>query len=77
MPCKNLKIYNTARVINTRKALKSRQERDNKDVKTILSFLTDRNPFIEHADLRNIETGVTASKEVNVHQALEVLVYTL
>ena len=34
---------------------KSRQERDNKDVKTILSFMTDSNPFIENADLRNIE----------------------
>ena len=48
---------------------KSRQERDNQDVKMILSFLTDRNPFIEHADLRNIEKGVTASKQVYVHQA--------
>ncbi|CAC5413385.1 unnamed protein product [Mytilus coruscus] len=46
---------------------KSRQERDTKDVLTILSYLSERNPFSESLDLRNIETGVTATNEVNVH----------
>jgi hypothetical protein len=40
-------------------------------VTTVLSFRSNRNPFNEHAALRNIETGAKSSKEVNVHQALE------
>lgn len=39
---------------------------------TVLSFMSDRNPSTEHAALRNSETGVTASNEVNVHKRLEV-----
>ncbi|CAG2250738.1 unnamed protein product [Mytilus edulis] len=50
-----------------KESTKSRQERDNKDVLTILSYLRERNPFSESLDLRNIETGVTATDEVNVH----------
>ena len=47
----------------------SRQKRDTKDTMTITSFLRDRNPFVEQEDLRNIETGVTASSDVNVDKA--------
>ncbi|CAC5420536.1 unnamed protein product [Mytilus coruscus] len=50
-----------------KESTKSRQERDNKYVLTILSYLRERNPFSESLDLRNIETGVTATDEVNVH----------
>ena len=46
-----------------------RQKRDTKDTMTITSFLRDRNPFVEQEDLRNIETGVTASSDVNVDKA--------
>ena len=43
----------------------SRQKHNTKDTMTITSFLRDRNPLIEQEDRRNIETGVTASSDVN------------
>ncbi|CAG2250734.1 unnamed protein product [Mytilus edulis] len=65
--CKQSKIYSIQLVNNTKKHKIETRERDNKDVLTILSYLRERNPFSESLDLRNIETGVTATDEVNVH----------
>ena len=44
------------------------KEEDTNDTMTI-TFFRDRNPFVEQEDLRNIETGVTASSDVNVDKA--------
>ena len=52
-----------------KESTKSRQERDNKDLMTVVNFLNERNPFIENSSLRNIETGVSATDEVNVQHA--------
>lgn len=52
-----------------KEASKSRLERDNKDIMTIVKVLEERNPFSETSELRNIETGVTATEEVNVHKS--------
>ncbi|VDI45288.1 Hypothetical predicted protein [Mytilus galloprovincialis] len=40
----------------------SRRSRDCQDLKTFLSFLISRSPFVEETSLRNIETGVSADK---------------
>lgn len=50
----------------------SRKERDHKDMVTFITFLAQRNPFLEDASLRNLETGETAEKAVNVDKASEV-----
>jgi hypothetical protein len=42
-----------------KESTKSRQERDNKDLMTVVNFLNERNPFIENSSLRNIETGIS------------------
>ena len=51
----------------------SRRKRDSHDVKQVVQFLQARSPF-EEADtsLRNIETGVTADKRVNVDVAFDI-----
>ncbi|CAC5381252.1 unnamed protein product [Mytilus coruscus] len=49
----------------------SRRSRDCQDLKTFLSFLISRNPFVEKTSLRNIETGVSADKFVNVDNSKE------
>ena len=51
---------------------KSRIERDLKDTKTVLEFLEERNPFSPDISLRNIVTGVTAAKSVNVDRAKKI-----
>ncbi|CAG2194071.1 unnamed protein product [Mytilus edulis] len=49
----------------------SRRSRDCQDLKTFLSFLISRSPFVEETSLRNIETGVSADKFVNVDNSKE------
>ncbi|CAC5392863.1 unnamed protein product [Mytilus coruscus] len=49
----------------------SRRSRDCQDLKTFLSFLISRNPFEQETSLRNIETGVSADKFVNVDNSKE------
>jgi len=51
----------------------ARKKKDTDDIKTLLTFLKSRNPFIEgDRSLRNIETGVVADKTVNVDDAKKV-----
>lgn len=49
----------------------SRRSRDCQNLKTFLSFLISRSPFVEETSLRNIETGVSADKFVNVDNSKE------
>lgn len=49
----------------------SRRSRDCRDLKTFLSFLISRSPFVEETSLRNIETGVSADTFVNVDNSKE------
>ena len=51
---------------------KSRTERDLKDTKIVLEFLEERNPFSPDTSLRNVVTGVTVGKSVNVDRAKEI-----
>lgn len=55
-----------------KESTKSRQDKDDKDMMALLEFLKERDPFVDDEKLRNIETGVTATTEVNAHQAHEV-----
>jgi hypothetical protein len=48
---------------------KARQERDQKDVLSIIDVMKDRSPFAGDANLRNIETGVGADRSVNADNA--------
>ena len=48
---------------------KSRIERDLKDMKTVLEFLEGRNLFSPDTSVRNVLTGVTAAKSVNVDRS--------
>lgn len=48
---------------------KARQERDMQDIRKHLCFFEDRNPLHARVSLRNIATGVTADKSVNVDLA--------
>ena len=50
----------------------ARKERDEHDMITFLSFFADRNPFMDDTSLRNLETGETSEKTVNVDQAHDV-----
>ena len=50
----------------------ARKERDKKDITSILSFLTDRNPFFDDPSLRNIDTGTTADRRVNADRTKEI-----
>ena len=50
----------------------ARKERDKKDITSILSFLTDRNPFFDDPSLRNIGTGTTADRRVNADRTKEI-----
>lgn len=50
----------------------SRQKRDSRDTMIFASFLEERNPFVEEEVLRNIETGVTATSNVNVDRAKDI-----
>ena len=52
-----------------KEASTARQERDNRDIHLILSFLTDRDPFSEIAALRSIATGIVADNKVNAYDA--------
>ena len=51
----------------------SRMERDDKDIRSIVAFLRERDPFqrgfLQNPHLRNIETGVTADNNVNADSA--------
>ena len=52
---------------------KARQDRDWKDIRTVLFCLRDRNPFCSEAGgLRNISTGVHAHVSANPHKARDV-----
>jgi hypothetical protein len=51
---------------------KSRQKHDTKDTMIFASFLEERNPFINEENFRNIETGVSATMDVNVDNAKQV-----
>ena len=44
----------------------SRQEKDNKDMKSLLSYLKERDPFGDNEQLRSIDSGMTADATVNV-----------
>ena len=46
-----------------KEATQARMERDLKDIKLLLAFLTERNPFSDDPALRNIVTGVTAAAD--------------
>lgn len=50
----------------------SRIARDQKDIKSLLEFLADRNPFLSDTSLRNIETGEIAVEKVNADKALDI-----
>ncbi|VDI77901.1 Hypothetical predicted protein [Mytilus galloprovincialis] len=50
----------------------SRQKRDTKDTMIFASFLEERNPFIEEEGMRNIETGVSATSDVNADRAKDI-----
>ena len=51
---------------------KSRVERDHKDTKTFLEFISGRNPFREDSLLCNIETRVSAEPSINAYNAKQV-----
>lgn len=52
---------------------KSRQERDHKDMLVLVNRIAERNPFDRNVDqLRSIETGMTAEKDVNVDRCNEI-----
>ena len=51
---------------------KSRIKRDLKDTKTVLEFLEEMNPFSPDTSLRNVVTGVTAAKSLNVDRTKEI-----
>lgn len=48
---------------------KTRQERDQKDVLTIIDVMKDRSPFAGDTNLRNIETGVVADRSVKCQRS--------
>lgn len=50
----------------------ARIERDNSDIRKLVGYLQNRNPFTGDFSLRNIATGVTAVCAVNVDNAFEV-----
>ncbi|CAG2195214.1 unnamed protein product [Mytilus edulis] len=50
----------------------SRQKRDTKDRMIFASFLEERNPFIEEEGMRNIETGVSATSDVNTDRGKDI-----
>jgi hypothetical protein len=51
----------------------TRNSKDSTDTRTIIKFLSERNPFDEAVqDLRNIETGVFAELNVNTDKAKDV-----
>jgi len=51
----------------------TRNSKDSTDTRTIIKFLSERNPFDEAVqDLRNIETGVFAELNVNIDKAKDV-----
>ena len=50
----------------------ARKERHKKDITSILSFLTDRNPFLDDPSFRNIDTGTTADSRVNADRTKEI-----
>ena len=50
----------------------ARKERDKKDITSILSFVTDRNQFLDDPSLRNIDTGTTADRRVNADRTKEI-----
>lgn len=52
-------------------ASKARIERDSADIRKIIAFLEDRNPFSPDQTLRNISTGLTAESTVDVDSSRE------
>ena len=50
----------------------ARQTRDNDDLRSLLGFLQNRNPFDRDTSLHNIATGVTADSNVNADEARNV-----
>lgn len=51
---------------------KARQERDKKDVLTIIDVIKECSPFADDTNLRNIETRVVADRSGNGDNAKEV-----
>ena len=54
---------------------KSRIDRDNRDLKTLKTFFSERfvfDPFLVSSTLKNIATGLVSPSKVNVHDALAV-----
>lgn len=49
----------------------ARQKRDFKDVQTLVSFLTTRDPFSDDRSLRSITSGVAADDNVDADKAEE------
>ncbi|KAL8572373.1 hypothetical protein ACOMHN_023142 [Nucella lapillus] len=49
----------------------ARQSRYDKDTRSILAYLSARNPFDTNSSLRNIATGVTCDKTVKADRASE------
>ena len=47
----------------------TRQDRDWKDTNTVLSYLSDRNPFTSDIGLHKTSTGVHAHSSIDVDQA--------
>ena len=50
----------------------ARKERDKKHITSSLSFVTDRNQFLDDPSLRNIDTGATANRRVNADRTKEI-----
>lgn len=48
-----------------KKSSGTRKERHRKNITTFLSFLCERNPFVEKHSLRNVATGIIAESSVN------------
>eukprot|EP00745_Piridium_sociabile_P028799 TRINITY_DN4651_c0_g1_i2.p1 TRINITY_DN4651_c0_g1~~TRINITY_DN4651_c0_g1_i2.p1 ORF type:complete len:839 (-),score=172.35 TRINITY_DN4651_c0_g1_i2:728-3244(-) len=53
-------------------SMTTRQKRDHRDTKLLLSYLLDRNPFTTDTILLNIANGRTAAPEVNADSAKEI-----
>ena len=70
MQCVTKVMYNSDE--QNKDMSKARQELDMQDIRKLLTFLEERNPFSTNVSLRNIATGVTAEKSVNVDKAKDI-----
>ncbi|CAC5394644.1 unnamed protein product [Mytilus coruscus] len=58
--------------ISMRKIAYVVKKRDTKDTMIFASFLEESNPFVEEEGMRNIETGVSATADVNADRAKDI-----